>query len=94
MRTTPFTRPTIIAAVEFLERHSQARFNQMVLRLELENDISSDTNLSVAKKCDMLGRIVVRQLKYFQFQTPLGHLGQAIEAHTRGDWAAANGRFR
>ena len=33
MRAQPFTRPTLIAAVELLEGHSQARFNQMVLRL-------------------------------------------------------------
>ena len=33
-------------------------------------------------------------LKQFQFATPLGHLDQAIEAHTRGDWAAANGQLR
>src|ERR1700694_5557460 len=26
--------------------------------------------------------------------TPLGHLEQAINAHTRGDWAAANGQAR
>jgi hypothetical protein len=25
---------------------------------------------------------------------PLGHLGQGIEAHARGDWAAANAQFR
>ena len=33
-------------------------------------------------------------LKGFGFATPLGHLDQAIEAHTRGDWAAANGQLR
>lgn len=33
-------------------------------------------------------------LKHFRFQTPLGHLDQAIEAHTRGEWAAANGQLR
>jgi hypothetical protein len=33
-------------------------------------------------------------LKHFGFQTALGHLDQAIEAHTRGDWAAANGQTR
>jgi len=33
-------------------------------------------------------------LKSFQFTTPLGHLGQAIEAHTRGDWAACNSQLR
>lgn len=174
MRTMPFTRPTLIAAVELLEGHSQGRFNQMVLRLGLEDDIPSSTGLSVTKKCDLLGRIVVQRpaavlettegsmtlaeavvreavqlahseptlpiqtafarglardgyvlswddygrnptlraalpdelnlpvtddevhqlLKTFRFETPLGHLGQAIEAHTRGDWAAANSQLR
>lgn len=174
MRSAPFTRSTIIAAVELLEEHSQARFNQMVLRLGLEDEISSSTAFSVTKKCDLLGRVVVRRpttvlettegtmtlaegvvreavqlaqrdstlaiqtafahglardgyvlswdeyersptlraalpneidlpatddevhqlLKAFDFQTPLGHLGQAIDAHTRGDCAAANGQLR
>lgn len=174
MRSAPFTRPTLIAAVELLEQHTQARFNQVVLRLGLEEEISSSTSLSVAKKCDLLGRIVVQRaetvldtldgsmtlgeavirqaaqlaqrdsdqpqqtafarglardgyvlawdnygrnasiraalpgeiqlpetddevhqlLKSFGFATPLGHLEQAIEAHTRGDWAACNGQLR
>jgi len=33
-------------------------------------------------------------LRGFSFQVPLGHLDQAIEAHTRGDWAAANSQAR
>ena len=33
-------------------------------------------------------------LKHFGFFEPLGHLDQGIEAHTRGDWAAANAQFR
>ncbi|MBB4846016.1 hypothetical protein HNP55_004570 [Paucibacter oligotrophus] len=37
---------------------------------------------------------VHRLLKEFAFQTALGHLDQAIEAHTRGDWAAANSQTR
>lgn len=174
MRAQPFTRPSLIAAVELLESHSQARFNQMVLRLGLEDEISSGTAVSVAKKCDMLGRIVVQRsdqvlntldgsvtlgeavvreavqllsaepslpreialgrglardgyvvsfddygrnpklraalpgeiqlpetddevhqlLRSFQFMTPLGHLDQAVEAHTRGDWAACNSQLR
>jgi len=174
MRSAPFTRPTLIAAVELLEQHSQARFNQVVLRLGLEDEIPSNTGVSVAKKCDLLGRIVVqradailetldgrmtlgeavvrqaallaqpdaahslqtafarglardafvlvwdddgrnasiraalpgeiqlpetddevhRLLKSFTFTTPLGHLDQAVEAHTRGDWAACNGQLR
>jgi hypothetical protein len=146
----------------------------MVLRLGLEDEIGSGTAVSVAKKCDVLGRIAVQRsdqvldtldgsmtlgeavvreavqllsaepslpreialsrglardgyvagfddygrnpklraalpgevqlpetddevhqlLKSFQFMTPLGHLDQAIEAHTRGDWAACNSQLR
>jgi hypothetical protein len=33
----------------------------MVLRVGLENDIPSNTGLSVAKKADLLGRIVVQR---------------------------------
>ena len=62
MRTMPFTRPTLIAAVELLEGHSQGHFNQMVLRLVSEDDIPSSAGLSVTKKCDLLGRIVVQRL--------------------------------
>ncbi|WP_206543643.1 hypothetical protein [Sphingomonas sanguinis] len=61
MRAKPFSRPTLIAAVELLEGHSQARFNEMVLRLGLEDEVGSGTGVSVAKKCDMLGRIVVQR---------------------------------
>ncbi|KZK84937.1 hypothetical protein PsAD13_01471 [Pseudovibrio sp. Ad13] len=174
MRSIAFTRPTVIAAIELLEKHTQAKFNQMILRLRLEDDIPSETSLSVAKKCDLLGRLVVKQpdacidtlegpmtlneavvreairlvpefsentlhisflrglardgyvlhrecynsepnlraalpeqiklpqtadevhslLKDFGFLTSLGHLNQAIDAHTRGDWAAANSQLR
>ena len=174
MRSAPFTRPTLVAAVELLEQHTHARFNQMVLRLGLEDEVTASTTLSVANKCALLGRIVVQRaeavcdtlegtmslgeavirqaaqlaleqsdhplqtafargvardgyvltwdsygrnpslrmalpeeiqlpqtddevhelLTKFGFATPLGHLGQAIEAHTRGDWAAANGQLR
>lgn len=174
MGTMRFTRPTLIAAVELLGEHTQGHFNQMVLRLELENEIPSSTALSVTKKCDLLGRVIVQKpgtvlettdgrmtlaeavvrealhlsrdgttlrtqtafarglardgyvlswdeygknptlrtalpdaldlpssddevhqlLKAFKFHTPLGHLAQAIDAHTRDNWAAANGQLR
>lgn len=175
MRDKPFTRPTILAAIELLEGHTQASFDQMVLRLGREQEIPARTNLSVRKKCSMLSRAVMQQpgevlstldgtvtlaeavvreavalsnssgterplqaafvrslqrdgyvvewdehtgegrlrialpdelqlpaaddevrqlLKHFGFATPLGHLEQAIEAHTRADWAAANGQLR
>jgi hypothetical protein len=143
---------------------SQAAFNHAVLRLGLEREIPSDTGMSVAKKADRLGRIVVERpedpvetveggmtlaeavireavqlmrpdlvrdaeiafsrglardgyvvsfddrsrptlraalpeelglpavdnevhqlLKHFGFTTPLGHLEQGIDAHTRGN---------
>ncbi|WP_426268862.1 hypothetical protein ACN9MB_11100 [Dyella kyungheensis] len=59
MRQGPFSRPTVVAATELLEQHTQARFNQMVVRLELENDVSQDTTVSVGKKIAALGKIVV-----------------------------------
>ncbi|MET4449043.1 hypothetical protein ABIB75_007355 [Bradyrhizobium sp. GM2.2] len=173
MTAVPFTRPTVISAVAFLTKMYQAPFNHMVLRLGLENEITSDTAISVAKKAGLLGRIVVQRpadpvetlegtlalaeavireavqlmhpepvndletdlarglardgyvvafdererpalraalpeelglsvvdnevhelLKQFGFTEPLGHLSQGIEAHARGDWAAANAQFR
>jgi hypothetical protein len=40
MSDVPFTRPTILAAVAFLNaRLTQAGFNHIVLRLGLENEI-------------------------------------------------------
>jgi hypothetical protein len=35
-----------------------------------------------------------RLFRHFGFAVPFGHLEQAIEAHTRGDSAAANGQLR
>ncbi|MFK2904951.1 hypothetical protein ISP17_13400 [Dyella ginsengisoli] len=174
MRVAPFTRPTLLAAVELLELHSQARFNQAVLRLGLEDEVPQGTDLSVGKKCAILGRAILQRsnnildtldgsmtlaeavvreaaqlahsastnaacaafllglardgfvlvpgdqgggasiraalpneiqlpqtddevhhlLKHFRFNTPLGHLDQAIDAHARGDWAACNSQLR
>lgn len=175
MRQGPFSRPTVVAATELLEQHTQARFNQMVVRIGLENDVLQDTSVSVGKKAAVLGKLVVARadlvvqtldgpvslaeavvreaaqlaqpastdaihtdflrglardgfvlmpvassgqrasirsalpgeiqltatddevhhlLKQFGFATPLGHLDQAIDAHTRGDWAACNGQLR
>jgi len=174
MRPVPFTRATLLAAVEMLERHTQAAFDQMTLRLGLEADVSEGSGISVGKKVGQLGRILVQRsrgvidtaegsmtlgeavvrealpllnlrfeerkqtnfvrglardgyvvepgergqdprlraalpeeidlpatddevhelLKVFQLVTPKGHLDQAIEAHTRGDWAACNAMLR
>ena len=56
-----FGRQTLVAACEALESHTQASFSQMVIRLELEGDISDDARISVRKKCGRLAKIVVRQ---------------------------------
>ena len=55
MSAAPFTRPTILAAIAFLARLTQAAFNHLVLRLGLESEIPSDTSLRVCP--DTLGRI-------------------------------------
>jgi hypothetical protein len=175
MRTNHFTRPAITTAVALLESALvQSKFNHLVLRLGLEQQIPEDTSVSVGKKAAQLGRIVlgmphnavqtlegtvslaeatVREavavtvpsypsemqqrfvralaldgfviewsdaggppilraalpnevdlpqtddevhqlLRHFNFQLAAGHLDQAIEAHTRGDWAASNGQIR
>ncbi|MBS1207902.1 MAG: hypothetical protein H6R19_300 [Proteobacteria bacterium] len=175
MSTQPFTRPTIVSAIEFLgKKLTQALFDQLLVRLELDNDISLGTGLSVTAKCawlartanqratDVIGTLngrvtlaeaVVREaveatmpqnmiaeqqrflrglaldgyivswdsetgapllraalpgeadlpatddevhqlLKQFAFTSSLSHFDQAVEAHTRGDWAAANSQVR
>lgn len=173
MRSHPFTRPTIIAAVEFLgEQLTQAKFDQLVLRLALENELALGSGLSLTARSARLGEAIIRQvgrgvqtaegavtlgeavvreavsetvqrapnikqerlirslsldgftvswdsqtprlqstlpsvvsiptddnevhrlLDRHQFKVSKGHLDQAIDAHTRGDWAAANSQIR
>ncbi len=171
MRTNHFSRPTILAAVDLLKAHfSQAQFDQLALRLGLENEVVAETT---PKKAVQLSKAVVQGgarvvatldgsmtlpeavireavrvtsaagssieqgpfirglaldgfvvewsrgtpslrtalpadaidlpaaddelhtlLREFGFTVPLGHLDQAIDAHTRGDWAAANSQCR
>lgn len=171
MRPSPFTRATLLAAVELYERHTRASFDQLLLRLALEGE---DISGSVKAMCGQVGRLVMERssnivmtvdgavtlgeavvreaikllnsrfesteqtallrglsrdgyviptdsdgnftnlrialpeevdlpatdnevnelLRHFGFTTPRGHLHQAIEAHTRGDWAAANSQIR
>lgn len=47
-QTHSFTRPTILAAIELLaEKLSQASFDQMILRVELEQEIPQGKEVSV-----------------------------------------------
>ena len=61
MRANPFTRPTTIAAMALLKKQNQASFDQMVLRLCLENEVSPNSDVSLLKKCGLIGRIVVER---------------------------------
>lgn len=175
MKSQPFTRPTIIAAIEFLgAASSQAKFDQIIVRLGLNNEVQLASPKSVTAKSALLAQAVTQRatyvvdtvngrmtlaeatvrtavevsvpehgqpeqaaflrglaldgyvvswdedsrapllraalpkevdlpatddevhqlLKHFNFAVPMGHLDQAIEAHTRGDWAAANSQTR
>ena len=175
MKDHPFTRPTIVAAVEFLGAVlTQAKFDQVIVRLGLNNDIALGSPKSVTAKSALLAHAITQRaahvvstvngqmtlaeavvriavemsvatyarpeqapflrglaldgyvvswdedphtpllraalpdevdlpaadnevhqlLKHFGFTVPLGHLDQSIEAHTRGDWAAANSQVR
>lgn len=175
MRDFPFTRPTITAAIELLgDKLSQAKFDVVIIRLQVEGYISIGNTKSVTAKVAQLGAVMaqygsntistldgamslaeatVREavllcreldvtpsqarftrglsldgyiidfnnsdntpilrsalpheidlpstdnevnslLNLFNFTTSLGHLNQSIEAHTRGDWAAANSQVR
>ncbi len=59
MKSHPFTRPTIVAAVEFLgEVLTQAKFDQLLVRLGLDNEISQGPSMSVIAKSAALARIV------------------------------------
>ena len=61
MREMPFTRPTIVAASQLLDRHTQAAFDAMTLRLALEDEVPDGPGLSVPKKCNIVARIVVQR---------------------------------
>lgn len=54
-----FTRLTLIAATEFFGKHTQASFDQAVIRLGLEKAIPAGTSISVQKKCALLARYVL-----------------------------------
>lgn len=175
MKSHPFTRPTVVAAIEFLGvTLKQARFDQLVVRLALNRQIALGPAISLAAKSAQLAHLVTQSgtqpvstlnglmtlaeaavreavdvlaqqsanveqerflrglsldgyviawhenastpqlrtalpsamdlpaaddevhqlLRHFGFHTTLGHLDQAIDAHTRGDWAAANSQIR
>src|SRR5690606_14943666 len=59
MKSHPFTSPTIVEAVEFLgETLTQAKFDQLAIRLGLDDDIPQGPGKSVAAKSALLARLV------------------------------------
>lgn len=176
MRVNHFARPTEAAALDLLEKMTQAEFGKLLFRLSVQDCIPGDNATSVGKKIVALGRELAKNgqrmistvdgqvtlsegvvraaiamtpqrhafsdlqnrferalaldgfiiqwdeeggmepvlraalpgemdlpaaddevhqiLDYFHFTVSKGHLDQAIEAHTRGDWAAANSQTR
>lgn len=62
MKPQPFTRPTIIAAIEFLGAvSSQAKFDQLIVRLGLDNDIQLVSPKSVTAKSALLAQAVTQR---------------------------------
>lgn len=59
--THSFTRPTILAAIELLaEKLSQASFDQMILRVELELEIPQGKEVSVKSKSTRMALLVLQ----------------------------------
>src|SRR5258708_7728808 len=62
MKTKPFTRPTMIAAVEVLGSVlSQARFDQLIVRLELNNEAALGPARSVTAKSAQVAHIATQR---------------------------------
>jgi len=62
MKSHPFTRPTVVAAVELLAaKLSQAKFDQVLVRLELDHEIPLGPGKSVTAKSALLASAVTRR---------------------------------
>ena len=62
MKPQPFTRPTIIAAIELLgAASSQAKFDQAIVRLGLNNEIQLASTKSVTAKSALLAQAVTQR---------------------------------
>lgn len=62
MKTHPFTRPTLIAAVEFLGAAStQATFDQIIVRLGLDGEIPLASPKSVTAKSALMAKAVTQR---------------------------------
>lgn len=80
--THSFTRPTILAAIELLaEKLSQASFDQMILRVELEQEIPQGKEVSVKSKSTRMASLVL-QSGFQMINTVVGQMTLA-EAVTR-----------
>ena len=102
-KTGPFGSNVVFEIIEYLiERHElqdlSERFPRLARSLERNGYVVENgklrallpENLSMAETES--GMIAL--LRNFRFDTAKGHFEQAIAAHTRGEWAAANSQLR
>jgi len=86
--THSFTRPTILAAIELLaEKLSQASFDQMILRVELEQEIPQGKEVSVTNLSES---IVIDMIKYVYEMQENDRRPQAWASRVAGDAATSN----
>lgn len=80
-----FTRPTIVAAIEFLgEMLSQANFDQLVVRLGLDDEIPQGPAKSVTAKIALLARIVNQRYAGRQYLGRFGNSGRSCGTRSSG----------
>src|SRR5215472_931550 len=98
-----FLSPSRVTPDEFMiddDAEAEKRTPEAVFRRALELDgfsVSGKTlhrTLPVDLGLPAAQSEVDRLLAKFELTTPKGHLTQALDAHGRGDWAAANGQIR
>lgn len=62
MKNHPFTRPTVVVAVELLAANlSQAKFDQVLVRLELDDEVPLGPGKSVTAKSALRASAVTRR---------------------------------
>jgi hypothetical protein len=94
-------RAAVSACIEGYENPERARLQRALARDGYVITWDTDSRQSWLRAA-LPGEIALPQtddevhqlLKQLNFSVPLGHLDQAIDAHTRGDWAAANSQIR
>jgi len=88
--------------VEQAARHASLgyRSSETFIRSLARDGYSIDENREIRRDLPAVADLpaaddeVHTLLRKYNLATPLGHFDQAVDAHARGDWAAANGQLR